>query len=53
VIGAGGSMLKRIGKAAREDLQVLFDQSVYLELWVKVEKNWSKNERTMRQLGYR
>jgi GTP-binding protein Era len=52
VIGAGGSMLKRIGKAAREDLQALFDQDVYLELWVKVERNWSKNERTMRRLGY-
>lgn len=53
VIGAGGRMLKRIGKAAREDLQSLLDRAVYLELWVKVEKNWSKDERSLRRLGYR
>jgi GTPase len=53
VIGAGGRMLKRIGKAAREDLQVLLGRSVYLELTVKVEKNWSKDEKALRRLGYR
>jgi GTPase len=53
VIGAGGRMLKRIGKAAREDLQALLERAVYLELWVKVEKNWSKDERSLRRLGYR
>jgi GTP-binding protein Era len=53
LIGAGGGMLKRIGKAAREELQGLLERSVYLELWVKVEKNWSRDERAMRRLGYR
>jgi GTP-binding protein Era len=53
LIGAGGRMLKRIGKAAREDLEAILDRSVYLELWVKVEKNWSRDERALRRLGYR
>jgi GTP-binding protein Era len=53
LIGAQGRMLKKIGKAAREDLEMLTGRPVYLELWVKVEKNWSKNERTLRKMGYR
>lgn len=53
LIGAGGRMLKRIGKAAREDLQGLLGRSAYLDLWVKVEKNWSKSESVLRRLGYR
>lgn len=52
LIGAGGRMVKRIGKAAREDLQSLLGRPVYLELWVKVEKNWSKKEKAFRRLGY-
>jgi GTP-binding protein Era len=53
LIGAGGRMLKRIGKAARGDLQERLGRSVYLDLWVKVEKNWSRDERALRKLGYR
>ncbi len=53
VIGAGGRMLKRIGKAAREDLEAILSRSVYLEIRVKVEKNWSKDEKALRRLGYR
>ncbi|MBC7237023.1 MAG: GTPase Era [Chloroflexi bacterium] len=52
VIGHGGSMLKRIGQAARQSLEEFFGTRVYLDLWVKVRKNWRRNERYLRQLGY-
>lgn len=53
LIGAQGRMLKKIGQAAREDLQGILGRPVYLELWVKVEKNWSRDERGLRKMGYR
>jgi GTP-binding protein Era len=52
VIGRGGSMLKRIGREARLELQEIWDRPVYLELWVKVLKNWRRNENDLRRLGY-
>ena len=52
MIGKGGRMLKRIGSAARADLQTLIERSVYLELWVKVEKNWSRDNKSLSRLGY-
>jgi len=52
VIGRGGAMLKRVGQQAREVLQDFFEQKVYLDLWVKVRKNWRKDERQLSQLGY-
>jgi GTP-binding protein Era len=53
LIGAKGRMLKRIGSSARADLQRLLDRPVYLELWVRVQRNWSKDEGTLGRLGYR
>jgi GTP-binding protein Era len=53
VIGKGGAMLKRIGQAAREDLEGLFGAKLYLKLWVKVRKNWSKDRAALHRLGYR
>jgi GTP-binding protein Era len=53
LIGAGGRMLKRIGKAARKDLEERLTRSVFLDLWVKVEKNWSKSEKAFIKLGYK
>jgi GTP-binding protein Era len=53
VIGRGGEMLKRIGRAAREDLEALFGCKLFLKIWVKVRKNWSKDLRALRHLGYR
>jgi GTP-binding protein Era len=53
LIGAGGRMLKKIGSAAREELEHVLERPVYLQLWVKVEKNWSRDERSLRRLGYR
>ncbi len=51
LIGKGGSFLKKIGRMAREELEHLWDKKVYLELWVKVLKDWSKDEKALRRLG--
>jgi GTP-binding protein Era len=52
LIGQGGSALKRLGQLARPDLEELVGTRVYLDLWVKVWKNWRKNENMLRRLGY-
>ncbi len=52
VIGKQGSRLKLIGQEAREELEKLLGCKVYLELWVKVWKNWRKDPRALRELGY-
>jgi len=52
IIGQGGRMLKRIGRAAREEIEQLVGNRVYLELWVKVRKKWRKDENELRRLGY-
>jgi len=52
VIGRGGAMLKRIGHEARIAIQQLLGCQVYLDLWVKVRKNWRRDERYLSQLGY-
>ena len=44
--------MKQIGQAAREDLEVFLGQKVYLELWVKTLKNWKKDSRFLKQLGF-
>jgi len=51
VIGKQGEMLKKVGTDARFDIEKLIGQKVYLQLWVKVKKNWSDNERAMQSLG--
>jgi len=53
VIGKGGSTLKRISMAARNEIETLTGRHVYLDLWVKVRHNWRRNEAYLRQLGYR
>jgi len=53
VIGKGGSMLKAIGTAAREQMQILIDGKVYLELFVKVEPKWRQSRARLADLGYR
>ncbi|MEE8162451.1 MAG: KH domain-containing protein, partial [Anaerolineae bacterium] len=52
IIGQGGRMLKRIGRAAREEVERLVGNRVYLDLWVKVRKKWRKDEDELRRLGY-
>lgn len=52
VIGRGGRMLKQIGMAARRELERETGQRVYLDLFVKVEPDWSRRETVLRRLGY-
>ncbi|MEN9202710.1 MAG: GTPase Era [Thermostichus sp. DG_1_6_bins_120] len=53
LIGKGGEMLKRIGQAARLQIQKLILGKVYLELFVKVRPHWRRSEPILRDLGYR
>jgi GTP-binding protein Era len=53
VIGEGGSMLRKIGTAARKEIESMSGRKVFLELRVKVEKDWRDNEDALRRLGYR
>lgn len=52
LIGKNGRALKQLGAAARPELETMLGTKVYLELWVKVLKNWRKDERALRRLGY-
>ncbi|MCJ7668210.1 MAG: GTPase Era [Anaerolineae bacterium] len=52
VLGQEGEMLKRIGSAARKEIEALLGKRVYLELWVKVSKKWRQDEGALRRLGY-
>jgi GTP-binding protein Era len=51
VVGRGGEMVKRIGTAAREDLERFFDARVFLDLRVRVKSEWREDERVLRDLG--
>lgn len=52
IIGKGGSMLKKIGSAARREIEDLMDTKVNLQLWVKVRKEWRDSELMMKNYGY-
>ena len=52
LIGHEGSALKRVGTEARKDLETFFDKKVFLELFVKVNKNWRNDARQLRRFGY-
>jgi GTP-binding protein Era len=52
VIGRQGATLKRISTEARKDMEQLFGGKVFLQVWVKVRKEWTEDERMLRQLGY-
>jgi len=52
IIGKNGSMIKKIGRNARMEMERIFSSHVYLELFVKIEKNWSSDTRSLRRLGY-
>ena len=53
LIGKGGGMLKRIGTEARRQLEAFFGIKVFLELHVQVRRNWRKDERALREFGFR
>ena len=52
IIGHKGLALKRVGAESRKDLEAFFGKKVYLELYVKVNKNWRSNERQLKRFGY-
>lgn len=52
VIGKSGAVLKDVGQKARMDMERLFEQKVFLQLWVKVKEGWSDDERALHSLGY-
>lgn len=52
LIGKGGGLLKKIGQAARKEIEDLAGGPVYLDLWVKVAKGWRKDPAMLRRLGY-
>jgi GTP-binding protein Era len=53
LIGSGGQMLKQIGADARHEIQRLIEAKVFLELWVKVRKDWRHDDGELKRLGYR
>ena len=52
IIGKQGSMLKRIGSMARRDIEKLLGTKIYLDLWVKVQKDWRNRDRYLHEYGY-
>ena len=52
VIGKGGRKLKTVGREARKEISELVGRPVHLKLWVKVEPEWSRDDRGLRKLGY-
>lgn len=52
IIGKQGKMISQIGQQAREELESLLGEKVYLENYVRVEKNWRNKDRLLNQLGY-
>ena len=53
VIGAKGSLLKKIGQQARRDIEALLGCKVFLELWVKVKADWRNKDKALKQFGYK
>lgn len=52
IIGKNGSKLKEIGSLARKDMELLFGSPVFLQLWVKVKKDWRDSDFLLRSFGY-
>jgi GTP-binding protein Era len=52
IIGDKGSALKRVGTQARKDMEVFFKKQIFLELFVKVDKDWRSNENRLKNFGY-
>jgi len=52
IIGQQGKMLKKIGTEARKDIEAFFEKKVFLELFVKVEKDWRNKENKLKSFGY-
>lgn len=52
IIGKNGEMLKKIGALARADIEKMLDKQVYLELWVRVKKDWRNNNYLLKNFGF-
>ena len=52
IIGKGGEKIKKVGIAARQDIEKFFGKKVFLELFVKVEKDWRNRDKKLREFGY-
>lgn len=52
IIGKGGEKIKKVGIAARHDIEKFFGKKVFLELFVKVEKDWRNRDKKLREFGY-
>jgi GTP-binding protein Era len=53
IVGKGGTMIKKLGSQARTELAEMLGTQIYLDLHVKVLKNWRSDEALMKRLGYR
>ncbi len=53
IIGKSGALLKEVGKQARADIEALLGSKTFLELWVKVKKDWRNHDRVLKDLGFR
>lgn len=53
IIGKGGKMLKEIGVGARREIETLLGDKIYLDLWVKVQKDWRDRQTYLQDYGYR
>ena len=53
IIGKNGAMLKKIGEAAREDIEAFMGTKVFLQTWVKVKENWRDSQSLLRNFGFR
>jgi GTP-binding protein Era len=52
VIGKKGAQLRKIGEAARQEIETMLEEKVFLDLWVKVEPRWRRDENALKRLGY-
>lgn len=52
IIGSGGEMIKKIRQLAQREIRELLEESVHVELWVKVQEKWKKDPNALRELGY-
>lgn len=53
IIGHKGLALKRVGAESRKDLELFFEKKIFLELYVKVNKNWRSNQKQLKRFGYK
>ena len=53
IIGHKGTAIKRVGSEARKDLEYFFGKKVYLDLFVKVNKNWRNDKNQLKRFGYK